>query len=84
MRASVLISKHTGEGEPLVLLHGIGTTRHDFMQVHGQLTADCAGAADGTALPLQRPAVPQNPPRKGVSSARKPSRLAALRGRCDD
>jgi predicted esterase len=82
MRATVLAWEHAGEGEPPVLLHGIGTTRDDFVQVRGQLAADCAGGV--TALLLRRPAVPQNPPRKGASWARKPSRLAALRGRCDD
>jgi len=81
----VLISKHAGEGEPLVLLHGIGTTRDDFVQVHGQLAADYAGGTAVTALPLRRSAVPRNrPPGKGISSARKASRSAALRGRCDD
>jgi hypothetical protein len=82
MRATVLAWEHAGEGEPLVLLHGIGTTRDDFVQVRGQFGGRLRRGV--TAVLLRRSAVPQNPHRKRARSAREPSRLAALRGRGDD
>ena len=40
MTATVLAWERAGEGEPLVLLHGIGTTRDDFAPVRAQLAAE--------------------------------------------
>src|SRR3954468_14129071 len=39
MTATTLAWDRAGEGEPLVLLHGIGTTREDFFPVRAQLAA---------------------------------------------
>jgi pimeloyl-ACP methyl ester carboxylesterase len=38
--ATALAWERTGEGEPLVLLHGLGTTREDFFPVRAQLAAE--------------------------------------------
>src|SRR5215218_4013886 len=40
MTATTLAWERAGEGEPLVLLHGIGTTRDDFVPVRAQLAAE--------------------------------------------
>jgi pimeloyl-ACP methyl ester carboxylesterase len=40
MTATVLASERAGAGEPLVLLHGIGTTRADVDAVRHQLAAE--------------------------------------------
>src|SRR5919112_4365458 len=40
MTATLLAWERIGEGEPLVLLHGIGTTRDDFVRVRTRLAAE--------------------------------------------
>jgi len=40
MTATLLAWERAGKGEPLVLLHGLGTTADDFVAVHAQLAAE--------------------------------------------
>jgi pimeloyl-ACP methyl ester carboxylesterase len=57
MTATTLAWDRAGEGEPLVLLHGIGPTREDFFPVRAQLaaqyevlTVDLPGHGESPAL----------------------------------
>jgi hypothetical protein len=63
MRATVLAWKRAGEGEPLVLRHGIGTMRNDFVRVGSRpplhRIGDSAGVGGRHRAPAAAPGIAQ-------------------------